>query len=451
MAVSLNCEAAGCTVLKTAEDMPTCIALMQLHQKNVHDTRDTRQKPPKINPPTLQQGIGEDDWAAFTRWWEMFRNGTDLTPNQITAQLLACCEPELEAALFREMPTKASSPEAAVLDAMKRLTVVSVALSVRRAALLQMKQEPGEHVRQYVARLHGLANVCQWTKTGTCRVATCSGTIATDYTKDIVKLVLLTGLADDDIKKEVLGMTDIDTRTLNETVSLVDTKETAARAMATENLWVATSGYKKMVRGRCSQASPAPTEDHGEQAQMRHKIRCQCGSLTPQFGMVRGKLKEFTLCLGCWKKNNPRPHKSSPPSSSGLVEALFHYVATTEIGSCASGALPHPMLSLTVAVDGKAYDMVKTPCPPRQSVRILAITDSGAQTCLMGLRPLKKLGLCQRHLTRVSTRILAANNVEINVLGAVFLMLSSCNTQGEQLKTSAVVYVTDSTSQFYLS
>lgn len=60
MVVLLSCEAVGCTEVKTAEDMPTCIALMQLHQKNVHYIRDMRQKLPKINGPT-PQGIGEDD------------------------------------------------------------------------------------------------------------------------------------------------------------------------------------------------------------------------------------------------------------------------------------------------------------------------------------------------------------------------------------------------------
>lgn len=72
-----------------------------------------------------------------------------------------------------------------------------------------------------MTRLRGLANVCQWTKTGTCRVATCSGTIAKNYTKEIVKLVLLTSLADDYIKKEVLRTTDIDTWTLSETVRIM--------------------------------------------------------------------------------------------------------------------------------------------------------------------------------------------------------------------------------------
>ncbi|KAK3885060.1 hypothetical protein Pcinc_010714 [Petrolisthes cinctipes] len=69
----------------------------------------------------------------------------------------------------------------------------------------------------------------------------------------------------------------------------------------------------------------------------------------------------------------------------------------------------------------------------------------------MGLQIMKNLGLRQQQLTQVTKRILAANNEEINVLGAVFLKLSGCNQKGKQLETATVVYVTDSTSRFYLS
>ncbi|KAK7072278.1 hypothetical protein SK128_009210, partial [Halocaridina rubra] len=64
---------------------------------------------------------------------------------------------------------------------------------------------------------------------------------------DIVKLVLLNGLADDEIRKEVLGTTEIDTKTLNDSVALVDSKETAVRAMVIEAPRVAASSYRKMV------------------------------------------------------------------------------------------------------------------------------------------------------------------------------------------------------------
>lgn len=108
MPVSLECEAAGCGEVKKADDIATCIQLMQLHQKNVHDVTDSRPKPPKISRPTLQQDVVEDDWAAFTRRWDMFRKGTDIAADQVTAQLLACCEPDVESALFRQDPSNAN-------------------------------------------------------------------------------------------------------------------------------------------------------------------------------------------------------------------------------------------------------------------------------------------------------------------------------------------------------
>ncbi|KAK4317362.1 hypothetical protein Pmani_011525 [Petrolisthes manimaculis] len=129
--------------------------------------------------------------------------------------------------------------------------------------------------------------------------------------------------------------------------------------MVTDNLRVAASSYKKMGRGQTNQASPRPTHDYGEQDKMKCKIRCQCGTLTPQFGKVRGRVKEFKLCLECWKKNHPRTRKSSQPESCESMEALFHYVATTEMSSGLSGALPHPTLKLSVAVDVEAYNKMK--------------------------------------------------------------------------------------------
>lgn len=105
---------------------------------------------------------------------------------------------------------------------MKKLTVIGEPLSVRRSRLLRSTQQPGEHVRQYVARLRGNANVCQWTKSAQCVNKSCSSTIRIDYTDDMVKLVLLNGLCDDDIRREVLGSTGVDDMTLGETVAFID-------------------------------------------------------------------------------------------------------------------------------------------------------------------------------------------------------------------------------------
>ncbi|KAK7073853.1 hypothetical protein SK128_014311 [Halocaridina rubra] len=91
---------------------------------------------------------------------------------------------------------------------------------------------------------------------GNCDEATCSRTIAIDYIEDIVKLVLLHGLADEEIRKEVLGTTDIDIKILNETVDLVDSKKAAVQAIVIETPRVAATNET----GPCScDALPHPT------------------------------------------------------------------------------------------------------------------------------------------------------------------------------------------------
>lgn len=58
--------------VKTADDMPICIVLMELYQRKVHAARNIRQNT-KINWPVQQQGTGENNcWAAFTRGQDMF-------------------------------------------------------------------------------------------------------------------------------------------------------------------------------------------------------------------------------------------------------------------------------------------------------------------------------------------------------------------------------------------
>ena len=45
------------------------------------------------------------------------------------------------------------------------------------------------------------------------------------YTDDIVKYVLISGISDEDIKKDVPECDDLDNRSLNETISIIKSKE----------------------------------------------------------------------------------------------------------------------------------------------------------------------------------------------------------------------------------
>jgi len=46
-----------------------------------------------------------------------------------------------------------------------------------------------------------------------------------DFTDDIVIYVVVSGIADEDIKKDVLGHADLDIRSLNDTISLIENRD----------------------------------------------------------------------------------------------------------------------------------------------------------------------------------------------------------------------------------
>ena len=70
-----------------------------------------------------------------------------------------------------------------------------------------------------------------------------------DYIEDIVKYVLISGIVDENIKKDILSNSDLDDKTLNATISLIETNEMATRAMmstvSSSSTLAANSGYRK--------------------------------------------------------------------------------------------------------------------------------------------------------------------------------------------------------------
>ena len=439
--VTLQCEVPNCTISKTADDLPTALQLLQLHDKQAHGTAAAvsmadKQKAPKIDRPTINQGCTEEDWAAFSRRWDLFKSGTALHPSQVTPQLIACCETELESALFQDDPQVASKSADIVLASIKRLAVIGVALSARRAATLKTCQEPGEPIRNYVARLRGKAHVCNFTSKGSCGNDACIA----DFTDDMVKMIMINGLADEDVKKDILSTTDIDDKTLADTVFLIDSKEIAARAMMATPT-VAVSSYKK---------SKKPPQ--GDQT---IKIKCtDCARAMPKVTIVRGRPREFKKCRDCWDKNraaktpeqalfqvvgviHSRPQMSLFVQKRGKVAVRRPDRYTFKgpgLGWRVADALPHPTLSLQVSTDLVAYDEFDILPPPASSARQEVVADSGAQVCIMGINRLHQMGLRKRDLIPVQRGVQAANEDDLTILGALFLTYTGYD-KGVPVKT----------------
>ena len=178
MAKQLKCEAHGCQVIKEGDTIADCVAQLQLHQENAHrkptpaprGDEVVKQKPPKIDRPTIVENMSEDDWEVLGRRWEVFKAGTEIAGRE-SSQLLAGCEESLQQALFRQDKELHKKPEAEVMKAIKLLAVEKVALTSRRTQMLEsLSQDPGERIQKFVSRIKGLANVCRWQEPGSCGV-----------------------------------------------------------------------------------------------------------------------------------------------------------------------------------------------------------------------------------------------------------------------------------------
>ncbi len=92
------------------------------------------------------------------------------------------------------------------------------------AELVRMQQERDESFRAFAARVRGKAKTCAY-------ITTCTCLRKVDFIDSIIRDVLMGGIADLDIRREVLGTSVILERAVNDVISLVESKEMVRNAL----------------------------------------------------------------------------------------------------------------------------------------------------------------------------------------------------------------------------
>ena len=246
--VSLECEFPDCGKKCEADSRTNVLAMMQLHQKNFHEaSNDSKQKAPKVDRPKLSRGISAEEFVTWQKRYELWKGATSLSDSELTCQLLACCDADLESALIQCHADIATVGEEDLLQRIRNLAVLEVAATVRINELLSTVQGHGEGARAFCARLRGKAQTCSFevkcSKPGCDQKTSCCD--------DIVRHQLLKGLSSPEIKREVLGTADIDSKNLTDTLSLIEAKERAVRATTAGSDTVSAarmSTYKKEAK-----------------------------------------------------------------------------------------------------------------------------------------------------------------------------------------------------------
>ena len=221
------------------------------------------------------------------------------------------------------------------------------------------------------------------------------------------------------------------------------------------------------------------------QPKLAIKVKCKnCDKQFQKFTLRKGRagkgpsLKEFSLCIDCWRasvKQADAQHKhttsalfdviggisDAPRRTGGHLAAvksrkhyhvtLDHHIFNDTYGWIVKESNAQPTIRLTLSTNRADYDHLILSCPAISPQKVTAITDTGAQSSLMGLKAFLACGFHQKSLFPVKRQMYTANNEGINILGAIFVRLSGADQKGKQIQAAEMIYVTDSTDLFYLS
>ena len=146
------------------------------------------------------------------RRWDVFRAGSGIDDTSAPSQLFQCAGTELGDSLLKVNANPVTDTVTQLLASMRSLAVIPVATGVLRTELLQLRQERDETFRAFAARVRGKAETYDF-------IAACECGNNVDYTSHVIRDVLLSGISDPDIRREVLGTSGILKKAVNDVIA----------------------------------------------------------------------------------------------------------------------------------------------------------------------------------------------------------------------------------------
>ena len=127
----IECPINGCDYATTDVEASVAVALLNIHN-NVHVASNNvaKQRPPKLDRPTIAKESSEEVWNTFNSRWKLFKRGTHLSEEETVQQLFQCCEEELGDAILKSYSDAVTGTEEQLLQAIKQLAVIPVAICV---------------------------------------------------------------------------------------------------------------------------------------------------------------------------------------------------------------------------------------------------------------------------------------------------------------------------------
>ena len=478
----IRCPAPECEVTWPSTTAPeVLLKLLDIHERTTHPApapitapTATGVKAEKVKRPVISASGTTEEWTYFTQRWSEYKQATRLTGQDIIFQLLECCDEVLRKDLSRSFNNLTSYEEPTLLGHIKSLAVRQENVMVARLQLQQMRQDRDEPARTFSARIKGQANVCQYN-------IKCECGIQLSYSDHMIRDTLIVGLADDDIRLDVLGQTNQE-MSLDETIRFIEAKESRKRSAGRMNptptavpaaIDAASSTYRQMERNRLKGRHP----DRKTSTQTQAQPCSYCG----KGGHSSRRQDRVDHCPAynhtCTNCSIPHHFESVcrksrlPTNQNNAATAVFEALCSVEQlantvtldhhvydSLCDTwekrASAPQPTVNVEIQAfpaDAKDLGFQSTLRLPTRSTNILAIADTGCQSCLAGTSLLHQLGLNTSHLTPTSMKMKAANQDPIGIVGALTLRITGFTQNMQPKTTRQIVYISKSTDKFFLS
>ena len=420
--------------------------IIKMHLEYDHrppESQTTKNRLPKFEAPTLDTGIDQETWIAFTLRWEQYCKGSGIDENLKSLQLFQCATETLGNLLLKANPKITECTPEVMLEEMHRLAVIQTAKSVARADLMRMTQANDEPFRTFAARVQGKAQVCGFATKAKCPYG-CEKELKVDYTVDVVKDVIMAGISDEGVRTSVLETEAIEERSLNDLISLVERREKARKAYSSASV-SAVSSFKRQKDSTNKPPNESP------------KIPCPgCRKIFRRFN--GRNFKPFEKCINCFRASKPgRNHrrKSTACISSEEIEAAL---LQRDEGECNCIQGNRSIISCYTLNElrqtGRAHPKIALSINPAGSEKftnILGVADTGAQADLMGWQDFVKAGFDKNSLKNIPLMVRAANHQVIDLVGGFVANLEGRGPNGVKVKCQSLVLVSNAISGLYVS
>ena len=347
MAAELECTAQNCVAgdggarwKSQPLSFQDAVQVLNLHRQDIHQAGGHaaaggagggRSRYEKLHRPTISAGTTLKDFKFFLEEWNRYKRASgDDDVVRTRDQLLNCTDEALRKHVSSTLGEKIRNiTEDDLLKVIEELAVERQSSNlVHTVAMMSAAQERDEGIRQFVARLRGLAEVCNLKIETTC---TCTAIVSVLAVDKWILMLLVKNLNDSDTRQEV--MSKVTEMSLDETIAYVEAKETSKKAAHTLDGGGMAS----------SQVSKVKTEQNDDQDKCKFCGRRGHGK-SPNFDLKKASCPAFdNKCQNCMRKGHykgfctkktpkdkPDCEKDSKDKSEGKSMILLRRLATME-------------------------------------------------------------------------------------------------------------------------